>query len=454
VDELRHLQLGDMRRNQRAGRLISDLAAQPDASIPQASGSLAATKAAYRFLACQGVEAQAIRKAHHARTGDRLVSEPWVLIAQDTTELDVRAHPCTRGVGPLSHPSGQGLLVHSSLAISTQGVPLGLLDQRVWVRDPEQTGRRHQRRRRSAREKESAKWRSAEQAALEAVPQGTRAVLVADREADVYDFLAASRPADVHLLIRATHNRCVAQEPGYLWEALERQPPVGEQVIPVGRSGERTPRRALVSLRYARLAIKPPRHHKQRDRLEPVWVQALLVREQAPPEGVPPLCWLLVSTLPIQAPDDAWRLVHWYSLRWLLERYHYVLKSGCRIESLQPETADRLERALALYWVVAWRLLWLTYLARREPDRSAADVLSGPEWKALYCVTHQTPHPPPAPPPLADAVGWIARLGGFLGRTHDGEPGVKVLWRGMQRLNDIAATWQLLHPTPQDVGNA
>lgn len=178
---------------------------------------------------------------------------------------------------------------------------------------------------------------------------------------------------------------------------------------------------------------------------------AVLAEEAHPPPGVPPLCWLLLTTMPVPDFATARQYVQWYSARWLIERYHYVLKSGCRVEALQLETAERLERALATYAVVAWRLLWLTYEARRQPQAPCTVVLDAHEWHALACTIQRTPTPPMVAPTLAEAVRWIAQLGGFLGRRHDGDPGAKTLWRGLQRLHDIAATWQLAHVTDRPV---
>ena len=174
----------------------------------------------------------------------------------------------------------------------------------------------------------------------------------------------------------------------------------------------------------------------------------VLAEEVDPPAGETAVRWLLLTTMPVSSVEAAVQVVLWYSLRWLIERYHYVLKSGCRIEELQLETMQRLERALATYCIVAWRLLWLTYEARQAPDASCEVLLHKDEWQALYATIHQTPTPPEQPPTLHEAVSWIARLGGFLGRTSDGEPGVQVIWRGWRRLQDIAATWRLLHSLP------
>jgi len=137
--------------------------------------------------------------------------------------------------------------------------------------------------------------------------------------------------------------------------------------------------------------------------------------------------------------------VKWYTYRWLIERYHYALKSGCGIEKLQLETARRFHMALATFSIVAWRLLWLTYEARVNPDQPCDTVLETCEWQSLCATVNQNPIPPDTPPSLRAAVRMIASLGGFLGRKGDGEPGVKTIWRGLRRLHDIAATWKLLH---------
>lgn len=161
------------------------------------------------------------------------------------------------------------------------------------------------------------------------------------------------------------------------------------------------------------------------------------------------MSWLLLTTLPVSTYQEAMQCLQWYSYRWLIERYHFVLKSGCNLEKLQLEDGQRIHRALSTYSIVASRLLWLTYQARENPDASCVGVLEAHEWQSLYCTVHQTPIPPASPPTLQEAVRWIAQLGGFLGRTQDGEPGVKTLWRGLRRLTDIANTWKLLHPETQ-----
>ena len=201
--------------------------------------------------------------------------------------------------------------------------------------------------------------------------------------------------------------------------------------------------RALLGAGDAAAAPSP-----EAGQLKPLSLWAILVQEEAPPAGVTPIVWLLWTSLPITDLDAALRCVRWYSYRWLIERYHFVLKSGCRLEDLQLAAAARLERALATYCIVAWRLLWLTYEARQNPDTPCERALERSEWQALYCHIHKTSRPPATPPTLRQAVRWIAQLGGFLGRKWDGEPGVQTIWLGLRRLADMTAMWQLMMPPP------
>lgn len=449
AQELKHLQLGDARLNRRLVRLVEDLSSQPTASVPQACENWANTKSAYRFWDSPRVTPKAIRLAHQKATLERICqSHEMVLAIQDTTELDFTHHPGKRGMGPLELPFQRGMKVHSVLAASIQGVPLGLIHQEVWSRNEKEIGKHHQRRKRETKDKESQRWISSLEATQQAIPEAMGVLVIADREADIYDFFAATRRAKVDLLVRATHNRRVNHEMLYLWQAIRQSPAAGQLKIELQRKKNQPPREALLTIRYRSLEILPPRNRRQRGKLEAIEVQVVLAEEEAPPSGTNPVCWLLITTLPVNSFEEALQLVTFYSYRWLIERYHFVLKSGCQVEELQLESAERIERALATYCLVAWHLLWLTYEARQNPDIACSQVLETHEWQSLYCRIHKTPQPPDASPSLHEAVGWIAQLGGFLARKHDGEPGVKTIWRGLRRLHDIAETWQLLHSPP------
>jgi hypothetical protein len=447
-EELKTADLGDARLNKRLIKLVEDLASQPTASVPQACGSPAAVKATYRFWAYDHVSPASIRAAHIDGTRARTQGQALVIVVQDTTEVDLSRHPATRGLGPLASAHQRGILVHSCLALTMQGVPQGLIDQAVWTRDENTIGKRKTRRNRPTEEKESQKWLDGLEGTCQGLPEGTKAITVADREADIYALFAKHQQEQAYLLIRATHNRRVDGEQRYLLESINRQAIAGQVGVEVGRRGDMPARKATLTVRFTSLKILPPRHAKNRAQLEAIPVQVILAREEESPTGVTPVSWLLLTTLPVGTLEEAVQCTRWYSWRWLIERYHLILKSGCGLEDLQLETADRMERALATYCIVAWRLLWLTYLARSQPEVSCEVALEPTEWQALYCTINKTPVPAQEPPSLRQAVRWIGRLGGHLGRTHDGEPGVKTVWRGFTRLHDIAATWELAHASP------
>lgn len=444
VAEAQSPALGDPRRTRRLMLLVEALAADPMASVPRAChGETAAIKAAYRFWDAEAVTPAAIRAAHVQQTIARLGEHPLILAIQDSTELNFTAHPATTGLGPLAGRGQQGVLVHSVLGVSPDGVPLGLLAQESWTRDPEQTGSRHQRRKRHTSEKESGRWLRAQEATLAAVPPAIGVLTIADREADIYALFAAPRREDAHLLVRAIHNRRIQDagdgEPTYVWSALRAQPPAGTVTVQVGRHGHCPDREATLTMRFQPVALQVPRHQLQRARFAPVRVIAILAQEEHPPAGQTPLCWKLVTTWPVESLADACALVEAYAFRWLIERYHFVLKSGCQVEQLQLETAERLERAFATYCLVAWRLLWLAYQARATPEAAGLAVLSPAEQAVLQASVPALG----ADPSLRAVVRAIAKLGGFLGRTGDGEPGVKTLWYGLQKLHLMALGWQL-----------
>ncbi len=420
--------------------------------MPTACGTWAQSKATYRFWQNKRVEAEQIIEAHLYSAVARAQVHQLVLAIQDPTDISFPHHKSKtteQGFGLISSQEYLlGLKVHSVFGVSPEGVPLGLLHQKVWARNPNQKGKAKQRRKRALKDKESKRWLTSLVATELGLPQQLGVVTIADSEADIYDLLAMERSPNSHLLIRATHNRRVDHPSNYLHLAVAQAPRAGQLELVLPSKDNRPSRKATVEVRWCRLTLSPPKHHPQRSQLSAVELKVILVEEENPPPGVQPIRWLLLTTLRVETFAEAVRCVRWYSYRWLIERYHYVLKSGCGLEKRQLETADRIERALATYAIVAWRLLWLTYEARVNGQQPCDTVLEAHEWQALYCHVHQSVTLPSRPPSLQQAVRWIAQLGGFLGRAHDGEPGVKTIWRGLRRLNDISSTWRLLHSEP------
>jgi hypothetical protein len=417
------------------------LAEHPTESVPQASTSASQSQSIYRFWANERVKPEQILASHRPSVVERMQGHEVVLAIQDTTDLDFSSLKQTSGLGFINQSQQQGIKVHSGFAVSGSGEPLGLLHQHTWSR-AERTGKRNQRRKKATSEKESGRWLDGIIAAEVGVDESVVLVHVGDREADIFDLFVQPRRDNSHLLIRAAHNRKVQHELGYLIPTIEQAPILGQKTIEVQRNPERPARVAKLTVRGMQVTIEVPRHHKQPSGCQPVSLNVLLVEEPTPPTEGTPIRWLLVTTLPINTFEQVWQCVEWYSLRWLIERFHYTLKSGCRIEALQLETAQRLLNALATYSIVAWRLMWLTYHARLSPAEACTTVLQPAEWKLLR-RKFEPKNRTQKPPTLRQAVRWIAQLGGFLARKHDGEPGLKTLWRGIGVLHHLLEGAQL-----------
>jgi Transposase Tn5 dimerisation domain/Transposase DNA-binding len=453
AEEMQTLSLGDKRHAERVRKLLGALSCAPGASIPVACGDVHQAKAAYRLLSAEIDPAQLLAP-HVEQTLRRGAGQERVLVVLDKTELDFTSLRATEGLGRLDGPYGRGLKVMSALMLSEAGQPLGLVHQQVWAREEAQTGKRQTRKQRPPQAKESWRWKGAAQACQAIVPEGRAMVLLADRESDIYFVLAMPRRAGVEYLLRSAHDRGV-EDPEHrrLREAAQEAPLLGRYELSVERTRARAARRAEVEVRVRRVVLRPPQHGTNGKGLGPVEVSLVWAREVGPvPAKEKPIDWLLLSSAPVEDFAAAMRAIETYALRWRIERFHYVLKSGCGIEKLQLESAERLERALALYSILAWRLLALTYRARTDPQASASEVLEEAEWKTLVLMRRGGRAKPVVlqPPTMREAVREIASLGGFLGRTGDGEPGVKSLWIGLRRLADFTLAFQTLH----DVGNA
>ena len=444
--ELAGAELGDERRALRLMRMVEQFVERAEQSLPHGLGSWAETKAAYRFFENDQIAWPKILEPHRACTVRRAAGEPIVLVAQDTTEINLTPHQATRGLGYLSKPECRGLLLHTCLAVTPAGVVLGVLDQQMWVRPLEGLGKRHQRRQRRTDEKESQRWLDGLAATQAALAEHPQVVVIADREADIYDLFAAPRADNIQLLVRISREqRRVEHEKQHLVQALEAEAVRGTLLVQVPRQAERPPREARLSVRWQTLAIRSP---GWRPAGPPIQLQFILVEETTPPSGEKPVRWLLATTLPVARLSEAVQCVEYYVRRWLIERFHYTLKSGCRVEDRRFDTLENTCRAVACFSIVAWRLLWLLTEARQHPHQPCTVVLSQPEWEALEAIAEKRFRRARSgqPPELGEAVQLIGKLGGHLGRKRDGPPGVKTLWRGLTRLSDLATGWSLAQP--------
>lgn len=424
--EFENIDLGDPRRDRRAIRLIDHLSTKPTASIPQACGDWADTMAAYRFFGNEEVQWQDILVPHIKCSQIRMAAHEVVLCIQDTTELDFNGQAAS-GLGPLSYEAQRGMYVHPTYAVSTAREPLGVLDAWMWAREPKDAdGNR-------PGIKESLRWVEGYERLAELAPQlpQTRLVYMADREADIMALMVRARDLGdpVDWLLRSKHNRTLS-EGDKLWSRVTEGESLGEiRFTLASRQGQRA--REVVQQVWAQTLQLPDGQN------DFVPVTCIVARETEPPAGDKPVEWRLLTNLPVETLEQAAQRIDWYRSRWEIEMFFHVLKNGCCVEALQLGCVEKIERALVLYMVVAWRIARLMRLGRSCPDLDAQLMFEPDEWKAAYILNKLKL--PDKPPTLNEVVRLVARLGGFLARTGDGEPGVKTIWLGMQRILDFAA---------------
>lgn len=430
--------LGDQRRLQRLRALVTALVGGLEQSLPQALAHPAALKAAYRFLASRAVTPASILATARQDVLARCADAAPLLLLQDTTTISIpRAGAQDLGpVGTRAH-AGQGFFVHTVLAADSLGLPLGVLGQRQWVRPQA--------------ESDSARGAALEAESLALLPADQPVVTVADREGDIFAWFAAPRRPGAPLLVRvAQQQRRVDEDGGHLATTLAAQPVQGRYTVAVPAAPGRPARTAICAVRWTTVTLRPPHNRSPgTPRPAPVRLGAILATEEPPPAGGTPLSWLLLTSWPLADSTAVYEGLFWYTQRWLIERFHAVLKVGCGVERLQLRTLAAVQNALAVASIVAVQVLWLTDRARAQPDLPCTVAFSAAEWQMLVCVSTRTTTPPTTPPTLHAATHLTARLGGFLGRRGDGDPEPKTLWRGLQRLGDFVQARALFdHPPP------
>jgi len=418
--------LGDKRREKRLIQVMESLAAQPQASIPSAAQGWAETKAAYRLMENPALDWRAVLEMHAGRTEERILQyQPKVaLCIQDTTELDFSSQPGIAGLGRLNYEARQGMYVHPTLVVTPGGLALGVTDSWMWARKPKG----------EAEFKESIRWIEGYERVAEMAGRvrETRLVYLADREGDFRELFDKGHelgyPADI--LVRAVHERNTA-DGDKLWESVANSQALGDIEFVLPADKDRTARKVCQTI-YVQRAILPA--HGKSPAIE---VTALLAREENPPAGEKPLVWKLLTNRRVETLEEAAELIDWYRRRWFIEIFFRILKSGCRVEALQLSTLERLERALVIFLIIAWRILHVVTLGRECPDLPCDVVFDTEEWQAAWIVEKRC-QPPAEPPKLGEMVRLIARFGGFLARKGDGHPGPKAIWEGMEKVRHYA----------------
>ena len=455
--------LGDARLSARLVQSAQHMAQSPMRAITGATnGARALVKGHYRLIdqpADGAVTVDHILEPHRERTLRRMRAHDTVLCVQDGTRLNFTRRSHTQGLGTIgSNQTGavaRGLHLHATLALNPDGVALGVLRAAFDAPVPPNPDEKDKPKPRE--ERTSFRWveglRDLAQAAAR-LPE-TRVVCTMDREADFLDLFIERRAnaPQVDLLVRAKVDCVLGTEKtpdGHtvsrrLFGQVRNAPARGTATVEVQRlsarvkaskqvrKDSRAARVADVTLRYRQVALPCPGAAAVE-----LWV--VHAREEHPPPAAEPLEWFVLTTLPVTSTADATRILRWYALRWRVEAYFRVLKSGCKVEELQHHAVERLERAIAIKMVVGWRIQLMVQLGRELPELPGELLFSDGELRVLATFARSRTLPPPTR--LGDAVGLVGRLGGWLGRTRD-PPGAQLLWHGYTQLVAMAFAFEL-----------
>jgi len=395
--------LGDARLSRRLVDIAQSKAEKPGCAFTGvAEGDWPAVKAYYRLIDHpdeDAVNMPHILEPHRERTLRRMKAQRTVLCIQDGSDLDYTSLAQCEDLGVIgtnqTSAQSRGLHLHTTLAVASNGLPLGVLRAQCvapQLKSPED-------KRPSwaipIEDKETFCWieglRDTMDLAAE-MPQ-TRLINVCDREADFFEMLDEHRRNPcVDLLVRANHNRGITDEPFKLFEAVRQASLQTKVQVPIPRQSarpklskkkarpKRPSRQAELEVRYQRIQLRPPKYYSGKDPID-IWV--LHAVEASPPEGAAPVEWFLLTTVDITSPEDAVQCLRWYCLRWRIEDFHRVLKSGCAIEKIAHETAERIRRAIAINLVIAWRIMLMTLLGRQTPELPPEVLFSNIELQVL-----------------------------------------------------------------------
>jgi len=456
--EFEMLDLNDERLNQRLIKISQRFLESPESHINKACGDWGETKAAYRFFQNEQVDYKKIIQAHAQMTQARADQEDTILAIQDTTYFNYSNHPKTGGLGVLTRVQGKhkeirtlGLCMHTTLGITPEALPLGIFDQNIFSREELPNVKKELKKKShntalSIEEKESFRWLESIRETVTSIQgRNKRIVTIADREADIYELFLLADRLKTNFLVRVSRNRKInktaihSENSGeMIWAFMKKQPLKGRIQVKVPRKDKQPERLATCHIKYGKINVLPPRYYigSKEGNLK-LELYAIHILEGNPPKGYDGIEWMLLTTIPINSFEDAVEKVKWYCLRWRIEVYFKVIKSGFKVEDCRLESGDRLIRYLAVVSIVAWRVYWLTLVSRTAPEASSVLFLNDFDWKILFAKFNPNQQIPNQPPTMKRISIWIARLGGFLARKGDGDPGIIHMWRGLNKLANM-----------------
>jgi len=468
-DEFSILNLNDLRVTRSAKKNISALAAQPGVSIPQAFNTAYEIKACYEFFQNGKVTAEKILKPHIEATLDRIRSYPVILLPQDTSSLNYSSKHSMEDRGNISAKNNQGFFLHPLLAITPSRINLGVVDAKIWAREQrKETLTRKQIYRLPIEKKERIRWAESYKVACQVAAKcpNTQLISITDREGDfaeLFEIVCESTKNDnfAHIIVRGDHNRALIENSKEkqidqkqlsdeekealnsereiqrkLKSKLKNSPSLGTITFTIPSTKQRNGRDVTQTIKASQITFK-----KRITGSPQVSMNVVMAIEESPPSGEDPLVWWFLTTLPIDTIEQAVQIIEYYLVRWEIEIYFKVLKSGCKVEE-RGLTNGAIIPLIAVFLVIAWRIMYAMKLGRSSPEISSEVLFSPAEWKPVYKVLNKGSILPETSPNLGEFITMIARLGGYLNRKNDPPPGPTVMWRGFNKMHTLREAWE------------
>jgi hypothetical protein len=449
--ELAGCKFADVRLERRFKLLVKRLAEGIGESIPMACQDWAATKAAYRFFANERVSEAEILAGHFHATRERFKATPGTaLVLHDTTELSFQREnshaigATTRsyaGKGQDGRPRLHtvcGILLHSSLVVTLEGLPLGIVATKAWTRKKFKGTNALKKKVNPTRvpieAKESVRWLENLRQSTALLEEPQRCVHIGDRESDIYELFCEAQRFGTHFLVRTCVDRLAGDGTHTIADEMSEVRVKGLHRIEV-RDAKGNRSEAVLEIRYRRIQVLPPIGKQQRYPALTLYV--IHAHERGIPTGRERIEWKLVTDLPVTSRAEAIEKLTWYAMRWKIETFHKILKSGCKAEESRLRTAERLLRLIAVFCVLSWRIFWMTMINRSASNVAATAVFTSTEQRLLDHLVPDRPQDRVQKKSLSIYLTKIARLGGYLARASDPPPGNIVMWRGLSRFTDI-----------------
>lgn len=443
IAECTNINLQDKRLNKRFKKSLETMLGTPSTSLPSTFRNYHQTKALYRFLDNENVSLSDIQKCQEISVYERIrenEKNKVLLAIQDTTDINYSKHKSKKELGEIQNGVPIGIKYHPTLVVAGNKIPLGILDSKFWTSDPAKKNEQKksvkektkERKKKTLEEKQSYKWIESIMASIDLAktfPE-KEVINISDRESDIYElFLTVDKSGaeNMKYIVRSSHPRS-SKEGKKIREELYSQKPSGKISFKMKKKGLKE-RKVEQEILYKELILRPPMAKKILGELKTTAILAKETRESAGSEK--PIEWILLTNKKINSNEEAVQIIDYYLARWDIEVFFKILKSGCKIESLQLEKKDNLSKCLAMYSIVAYQIQYLIKIGRHTPELPSDEVFSEIELKCLFAKEKKKQ----GIPTLAEAIKQIAKLGGYMDRKNDGPPGPQPMWIGMHRLH-------------------